>query len=142
MITFDVVKAYLDAIAANANNDITNSPHKMFWTGMTENDFLTKEVPNITKNGVVYHIKIVDLQNPAQSPILKILLGTLTVTQGGSSATFRQMPDGGPFITDRNPMYNVNVAGVGSTDGDKIEADLREWLQSKAAPPPVAQGKC
>jgi hypothetical protein len=98
MIDFAGMQATLDAIADNANADVDGGgcPHKRFWRGMTRDQFVKGEVPNISIMGVTYHIPIVNSANPLDSWLLKVLLGSITVTEGQNSATINQMPDGGP----------------------------------------------
>jgi hypothetical protein len=126
MPTFADVQAILEAIAANAIGDVDGGgcPHKRFWN-VGRQQFLTGEVPNIVLGGTTYHIPIINSGQPLESAFFKVLLGPLPVTQGASQATVKQMPDGGPFITDRD--YTANVNGVDKT-GVQIQADLSDWL--------------
>jgi hypothetical protein len=126
MPTFADVKAILNAIADNANNDVDGGgcPHKRFWN-VDYATFTTGEVPNIRIHGVTYHVPIVNSATPLQSAFYKVLLAPLPVTDGNNSATVNQMPDGGPLITEAT--YSVRVNGVDKT-GAQIQSDLEAWL--------------
>jgi hypothetical protein len=63
---------------------------------------------------------MIDKGNPAQTPFYLIL----TTPAGWCGKA--QMPEGGPFITDRN--YQVTLADGTTVTGAKIQQDLLEWL--------------
>jgi hypothetical protein len=126
MIDFAGLQATLDAIADNANDDVDGGgcPHKRFWR-VSRDTFVNGEVPNITKNGVTFHIPIVDKMTPLNSWLYKVLLGDITVSEGANTLNIRQMPQNGPVITDRG--FTVTVNGAAKT-GDEIKADIEAWL--------------
>jgi hypothetical protein len=120
-MTFSMVKQYLDAIA-DASGAIDGSPHKRFWN-VPYQSFIDGIVPG----GDEVQCKgsptpIINKADPAQTPFYLLL------TQTGGWCGFNQMPDGGPFITDKNPDYSVTLADGTTVSGDKIQADLLEWL--------------
>ena len=116
-VTFAKVQAYLDAVAANASIDIGNSPHLSFWS-VPYATFVTGNVPNVSDHGSP--VSIIDPANPLQSPLYVIL----TDPKGWHGK--RQMPGGGPYITDAD--YSVTLADGTPVTGQQIQADLADWL--------------
>jgi hypothetical protein len=78
-------------------------------------------VPNVmcTKAGVKSPIKVVVPNDPDNSPLLIIL------QKGQAICNYRQMPDGGPYLTDSG--YQVVVSGE-AVSGQQILNDLRQWI--------------
>jgi hypothetical protein len=95
----DVQDFFNSFISAN-QIDIDASPHLAFWNDLTYDQFVNGDVPNVVG------VKILVSGNSADSNLIKILKGSLTV--GGQS--FRRMPGGGPF-----------------TDAEMI-ASLADWI--------------
>jgi hypothetical protein len=116
-IYFPTVKAYLDAIAAQANNDISNSPHQSFWD-VSYNDFINGNIPHVLCNG--QPIPIVNKANPLQSSFY------LIITSAAGFCGKRQMPGGGPFVTDAG--YQIQLAGGTIVTGQQIQDDISSWL--------------
>ena len=121
-IVFADIQAYLNAIADNANGDIDESPHKRFWS-VAYNNFINGNIPNVTSSGAPIPagqpIPIINKADPVNSSFFAILKGGF--------AGKRQMPDGGPLITD--PGYQITVNGKTVT-GAQIQADIQSWLQN------------
>ncbi len=84
----DVQAFFNDFVAAN-QVPIDDSPHGAFWNALTHDQFVNSDVPNVAG------VKILVCGNSADSNLIKILKGPLTV--GGQS--FPRMPVGGPFMT-------------------------------------------
>lgn len=86
----DVQAFFNDFIAANQVS-IEDSPHGAFWNDLTYDQFVNGNVPS--RPGV----KILVSANAADSNLIKILKGPLTV----GAQSFRRMPGGGPvYMTD------------------------------------------
>jgi hypothetical protein len=122
-MTFAKVKQYLTAIADNPSNagNVDNSPHGRFWN-VTYHEFTTGDVPggnDVECNGTAS--KIIDTAHPDQSPFY------LALTAPTGWCNLGQMPEGGPFITDKG--YQVTINGTNIL-GSKIKSDLLEWLQN------------
>jgi hypothetical protein len=114
-IRFSDIKKYLSAIAAKAKNPIDGSPHGAFWEAMDYATFTTGTVPNVG-------VQIIDTQNPLQSPILLVLTGKNAVPG------IRQMPGGGPYITDAG--YTATLTDGTTITGQQILDNMREWLSN------------
>lgn len=115
-ITFVQIKNCLDAIA-DANGLIGSSPHGRFWDVSYQN-FITGNVPHVNCQG--NPVPIIDSNAPRQSPFYLIL----TNPKGWCGK--RQMPGGGPFITQDAFVFTLPD---GSTQtGAQIRAVLEEWL--------------
>lgn len=111
---------YLTAIANKANNPIGNSPHGEWWSGLSYNDFLTGQVPNLG-------VPIMDSSNPLQSNFYVIL----TNQNGLQNLGMPQMPAGdsnppGPFITDAG--YTATLPDGTTISGQQIQANIQSWL--------------
>ena len=121
-IVYADIQAYLNAIADKATNDIANSPHKRFWE-VPYTNFVNGTVPGVKSSGdpipAGQPIPIIDKANPINSAFFAILKGRF--------AGKRQMPGGGPLITD--PGYQVTVGGKTVT-GQQIQDDMASWLNN------------
>jgi hypothetical protein len=121
-VPFTRIKAYLDAIAANATFNVSGSPHDKFWD-VTRDEFVAMNVPGVmcTTAGQAHPIPVVVVGNSAQSAILQILIADRAVCRK------RQMPGGGgPFITD--PGYSVTLSDGAVVTGATIQADIAAWI--------------
>jgi hypothetical protein len=107
---------YLTAIANKANNPIGDSPHGAWWSGLSYNDFLTGQIPNVDS------VNIMDSNTPLQSAFYLIL----TNTDGFQG--FNQMPDGGPYITDAG--YTSTLPDNTTISGQQIQANIESWLNN------------
>jgi hypothetical protein len=107
---------YLTAIANEANNPIGGAPHGAWWSGLSYNDFLTGQIPNVDS------VNIMDSNNPLQSAFYVIL----TNTDGCQG--YNQMPDGGPYITDQN--YSAKLSDGTTISGATIAANIQSWLSN------------
>ena len=124
------VLQYLDAVAANANNDIAGSPHRAFWKNpanpdgnMTYAEFVGGVVPVVHCHG--NPVPIIDRSNLPTSAS-KSAFYLILRSPAGWCDTPAQMPDGGPFITD--PGYQVTLDDGTVVTGATIDADLGQWL--------------
>ena len=97
------------------NGAIDYSPHGAFWR-VDYATFTTGKVPHVGG------ISIMNLQTPLQSPFFVIL------TNPNGFQNRRQMPRGGPFITDAG--YQVSLADGTSITGQQIIDSLTEWLSN------------
>jgi hypothetical protein len=118
-ITYADVQAYLDAIANKANNDISNSPHDRFWN-VPYNEFVSGTVPHTKCNGQA--IPLINHADPINSAFYLIL----TDTSGWCNK--REMPGGGPFITDTG--YQVTLANGSTITGNQIKDNIASWLSN------------
>lgn len=118
-ITFADIRAYLDAIADKALNDVGNSPHLRFWN-VPYNDFINGSVPHTKCNGAP--IPIIDHADPKNSAFYLILIDP------NGWCNKREMPGGGPFITD--PGYQVTLASGKVVTGGEIQDDIKFWLEN------------
>jgi hypothetical protein len=119
-ITYADILSYLDAIAAKANNPVSDAPHGVWWSGLGYTDFLSFQVMGVN---------VMDTNNPLQSPFYVIL----TNPQGSSS--FSQMPGAlgttpppGPFITDAG--YTATLADGTTISGTDIQQNIQSWLNN------------
>ena len=122
-IVYADIQAYLDAIADKATNDIANSPHKRFWQ-VPYATFINGTIPGGVKSSgppisVGQPIPIIDKANPVNSAFFAILTGKF--------AGKRQMPGGGPLITDQG--YQVTV-GDKTVTGQQIQTNITSWLNN------------
>jgi len=115
-ITFERLKEYLNAVARRANLDVNNSRHGVFWNTSYQ-AFMTGIVPNKHCNGQV--VPIIDPANKVDSAFNQILRGPW--------CGMPQMPKTGPFVTDAG--YSVTLPDGTRVDGEKILADIQEWLE-------------
>jgi hypothetical protein len=102
---------YLTAIMNKENNPIGDSPHDEWWSGLSYNDFLT---------GQVLGVNIMDSSNPLQSAFYVIL------TNPNGYQGMRQMPGGGPHITDAG--YIATLPDGTTISGGQIAANIESWL--------------
>jgi hypothetical protein len=116
-ILFPTVQVYLNAVADKAANAIDDSPHVRFWN-IPYDQFINGIVPGVKCKG--NPVPIIDKTDPLNSPFFVIL------TNANGWCRKRQMPGGGPFITD--PGYSVTLAEGTSVTGQKIQDDLADWL--------------
>ncbi len=106
---------YLTAIMNEGKNSINDSPHGEWWSGLSYNDFITGQVPNLGVN-------IMDSSSPLQSAFYLILINT-NGYQG-----MPQMPGGGPYITDQN--YSAKLPDGTTISGPTIQANIQSWLSN------------
>jgi hypothetical protein len=85
----DVQDFFNNFIAANSIS-IDDAPHGAFWNTLTYDQFVNGNVP-----GVAGPVKILVSGSAANSNLIKILQGPLTV----SGHSFPRMPVGGPFMS-------------------------------------------
>ena len=116
-ISFSQVQAYLDAIAKKANNEVDDSPHERFWN-VDYTSFVDGNVPGVRCDGNA--VPIIDKAKPINSAFYVIL------TDPAGWCRKRQMPGGGPFITDAG--YKVTLADGTTVTGQQIKDDLAAWL--------------
>jgi hypothetical protein len=116
-IVFADIQAYLEAIANKATNDVDGGgcPHKRFWN-VPFATFISGNVPLVLNAG--HPIPIMDPTTPANSAFFAILKGPFVGK--------RQMPGGGPFITDTG--YQVTTAAGKVVTGQQIQDDITWWL--------------
>ncbi len=118
-ITFADIQAYLEAITNKALNDIGNSPHDRFWN-VTYNEFVNGNVPHTNCNAQpIPHINHAD---PINSAFYLILIDP------NGWCNKREMPGGGPFITE--PGYQVTLPGGKVVTGTQIQDDIKFWLEN------------
>jgi hypothetical protein len=82
--------------------EIESAPHKAFWNSLTEQEFLTGNVPRVTDdNGDPMRICIPgDGEN---SPLVQSLRGTPGTIFDPVNGSFGRMPaDGGPYMDDES----------------------------------------
>jgi len=84
-------KTYIDKILNDNNNNINGAPHGAFWDNMTEEQFLTGNVP-----GIPNAVRICIPGNGKGSNIVQALQGVGLFT----GTPYPQMPaDGPPYFT-------------------------------------------
>jgi hypothetical protein len=105
---------YLTAIMKKEKNPIDDSPHGEWWSGLSHDDFVNGQVPNVG-------VPIMDSSNPLQSAFYVILTNT-SGYQG-----IPQMPDGGPYITDAD--YSATLPDGTAISGATIAANIKSWLE-------------
>ncbi len=121
-VTYETILKYLDAIDLKGNKSASNAPHDVFWKDSQGNNLplaTFKGLSIAVPNGPV---KIFDAGQPDQSPLYLILLGPWNGRP--------QMPKTGPFITDTNPDYSVDIGGTTVT-GSQIKRDLLAWIRQE-----------
>ena len=134
MIAYKDVIAYLDTLA-DANGNIDSAPHGRWWKKPAVDAqgnpiagqlvaLSYEEFRDGTVSGIAPPIPIIDKADPAKSSFYQILIAKYKV----GTRTFRQMPDGGPLITDpSDDPYtlpdNTEITGA------QMNANLLEWLQ-------------
>lgn len=118
-ITFQRLQTYLNAIAANANLDVTHSRHGAFWN-VSYKEFMTGVVPNKRCNEQpVPIINQDDMPNSAFNLILR-----------AGWCSMPQMPKTGPFATDTG--YSVNLSDGANITGAQILSEIQAWLEAGA----------
>lgn len=117
-IGFLTVQAYLDGVAA-LNGAIASSPHKAFWKAKYE-DFIAGNVPGVKCQGAA--VPIIKKGAPEQSPFFLIM------TDANGWCGKRQMPGGGPYITDDNLQIPLDDGTV--VTGKQVRDDLATWLRN------------
>jgi len=115
-ITYADILEYLTAIAKNASNPISASPHGDWWSGLSYTDFKAGQVPNLG-------VQIMDLNSPLQSQFYLALTGTSAGSQ--MPGTVSSTP-AGPFITD--PNYTVTLSDGTPISGAQIQQNIQLWL--------------
>jgi hypothetical protein len=118
-ITFKKLQEYLNAIATNANLDVANSAHGVFWN-TTYQAFMDGTVPDKHCNG--QPVLIMDAVNKVNSAFNQILRA--------GWCGMPQMPKTGPFATNAN--YLVTLSDGSKVTGAKILQDIQDWLQAGA----------
>jgi hypothetical protein len=103
-ITFKKLQEYLNAIATNANLDVANSAHGVFWN-TTYQAFMDGTVPDKHCNG--QPVLIMDAVNKVNSAFNQILRAT-------------------------NANYLVTLSDGSKVTGAKILQDIQDWLQAGA----------
>lgn len=121
-ITFTRLKEYLDKVADKATGDVTTAPHKVFWKVNDAATFRAGVVPNVKCHGAA--IPNVDAATPAATALLVILRD-----QTGFCGK-RQMPGGGPFLTDEGYMIKLDTGE--EVSGAQVLADIQAWLEAGA----------
>jgi hypothetical protein len=116
-IGFLTVQAYLDALA-DLNGALNDSPHKAFWK-VSYDAFIAGKVPGVLCQGAA--VPIINKDAPEQSPFYLIL------TDPSGWCGKRQMPGGGPFITDDD--LDIPLADGTIVKGKQVRDDLAAWLQ-------------
>ncbi|NTG32407.1 hypothetical protein G6L08_35290 [Agrobacterium rhizogenes] len=119
-IVFADIQSYLEGIANNPNNrrNVDDSNHARFWR-VSYQEFVTGVVPNESCQG--QHVPIVNV-DPEKCPFYQAL-----ATPAGW-CNMRQMPRGGPFITDAG--YMITLGDGSSIAGAEIAANIRWWLKN------------
>lgn len=117
-IVFADIQSYLDGIADNPNNKqkADDARHARFWR-VSYHEFITGFVPDERCKG--QDVPIVN-SDPVQCPFYQALVTTV------GWCNMRQMPRGGPFITDAG--YTVTLSNGLLTTGAEIDANIRWWL--------------
>jgi len=121
-ITFNRVKDYLNAIAANANLDPSNSGHGVFWN-TDYNSFIYGPVPSKTCGPTP--VPIINSADKVNSAFYLILKGSWC-----TAPIMPQMPKTGPFVTD--PGYSVDLPDGTTISGVQILQDIENWLRGGA----------
>src|SRR5438132_3593373 len=120
-VTFAKIQAYLNAIINHPDtNPIENSPHQAFWNDVARDQFVNGVVPHVKCN--TQPIPIIDKTSPLNSPFFLIL------TNSTGFCNKRQMPGGGPFITDQD--YKVTLPDGTTVTGQQIQDDIHDWLSN------------
>lgn len=125
LIGFSTVQAYLNAVA-EANGGILSSPHRAFWN-VSYDHFMNGIVPDVKCNGNA--VPIINREAPLQSPFFVIM----TTSTGWCGK--RQMPGGGPFITDEK--FQFTLPDGSTVTGKQIREDLATWLQNNCPENPA-----
>ncbi|MCZ8548315.1 hypothetical protein OOJ09_29440 [Mesorhizobium qingshengii] len=117
-IVFADIQSYLDGIADNPKNTrkVDDAGHARFWR-VSYHEFITGFVPDETCKG--QDVPIVN-SDPAQCPFYQALVAP------AGWCNMRQMPRGGPFITDAG--YAVTLGGGLLITGVEMDANIRWWL--------------
>lgn len=116
-VSFQDIKLYLNAVADKAANDIGNSPHDRFWN-IAYADFINGVVPHVKCNG--NPIPLIDKTDPVKSAFYTIMVDAMGFCQK------RQMPGGGPFVTDNN--YQLTLPDGSTVTGQQILDNIKSWL--------------
>lgn len=114
-INYRDIQMYLNAIAGNALGDMDNSPHARFWQ-IPYDSFINGNVPNTKCNA--QDIPLINKNDPINSAFLLILKSTW--------CNKRQMPDGGPLITEVD--YAVTLEDGTIISGQQIQDNIASWL--------------
>ena len=120
-VSYARIQAYLDAIAAQANGDVTASPHGEFWH-VDYAAFVAGNVPGVQCQG--HPIPDLAAGHLVNSAFYRIL------TDGTGFCGMEQMPAGGPFITD--PGLQLVLADGTQITGAQVQADIHDWLANGA----------
>jgi hypothetical protein len=124
-IAFSDIKIYLDAIAAKTGIDMGGTPHNSFWNIPYAN-FVTGNIPHVKCNGNPIPIinRIVDPATGIADP-LKSSFYLILIAPNGFCGK-RQMPDGGPYITDAN--YQITLPDGSTLTGQQVQDNIKSWL--------------
>jgi len=126
-VPFKRIQEYLNKIAAHPGTvDISTSPHDVFWN-VSRNEFISGDVPNVKcprTGGGADAIPILKSGDSANSALLKVLTANKAVCNK------RQMPGGGPFITD--PGYSITLDDGTQVSGSEIQKDIQDWIDASA----------
>ena len=110
----------LNYLTAIMTDQIGNSPHGEWWSGMTYGVFTaTKPQTQVPNTGGV---NIMDFGTPLDSPFYVIL------TKANGFQNNPQMPAGGPFITDAG--YSATLPDGTTISGATIQANINSWLSN------------
>lgn len=130
---------YLDAIANNANGDVSQAPHQYWWHVNHDTAQPPLAYSDFT-SGTVYKIgvPIINTATPLQSTFYLLLSTPGGIPGGGGHPAYNQMPDGG--FTDPNnpngaPVYLTDAScqiqlAEGSIAGTQILAAMQDWLSN------------
>jgi hypothetical protein len=96
--TYTEVGAFITKVLTVNNQfaGVAHSPHKDFWNTMSEHDFETGNIPNVTDSGQPLRIMIPG--NSAVSNIILALRGQGIFSETGSQD--RMPANGPPYFTD------------------------------------------
>jgi hypothetical protein len=91
--SFADVKAFFNNFIQTNGTDLSGSPHGAFWN-TDYNSFVNGNVPGVP------NVKILVIGDPANSNLIKILQGPITIGTGNQARTYPQMPaDGSSYMT-------------------------------------------
>ncbi len=120
-ITFTKLQQYLDAVAGNATLDPANAPHGVFWH-VALDTFKTMNVPNVLCGGQA--LPLLKVGDGANSALYAVLISD----KSPIACQKKQMPDGGPLITDAG--YNVALPDGTMVAGAQIASDIKDWIDA------------
>jgi hypothetical protein len=132
-IKYSDIIAYLEAIANNANNDVSQATHGYWWRiNPSGNDPTTPLSYNHFINGTVHNkpVAIINQADPTQS-MFYLLLST-----PGGTGGYPEMPRGGftnssgatVYLPD--PSCQITLADGSTIAGTQILATMLDWLSN------------